>query len=114
MSRLPNTHGVAAPLPRNMMEHTYPILYKVESSHWWYQGRRKIIAGFVRDICSKIHGRQPRILDVGCGTGANLLLLSKFGDVEGVDISPDALDFCRERGFKHLHLGAAEELPFED
>jgi len=114
MSRLPNTHGVAAPLPRNMMEHTYPILYKVESSHWWYQGRRKIIASFVRDICSKIHGRQPRILDVGCGTGANLLLLSEFGDVEGVDISPDALDFCRERGFKHLHLGAAEELPFED
>ena len=109
-----NTHGVAQPLPQNMMEHTYPILYKVEESHWWYRGRRKIIAGFVSDIVSQIKGRRPRILDVGCGTGANLLLLSKYGEVEGVDVSQDALNFCRERGFQHLRLGEAEKLPYED
>jgi ubiquinone/menaquinone biosynthesis C-methylase UbiE len=97
-----------------MMEHTYPILYKVEESHWWYRGRRKIIAGFVSEIVSQIKGRPPRILDVGCGTGANLFLLSKYGEVEGVDVSPDALNFCRERGFQHLRLGEAEKLPYED
>ncbi|HYK20360.1 MAG TPA: glycosyltransferase family 39 protein, partial [Pyrinomonadaceae bacterium] len=64
------------PLPREMMEHTYPILFRVEQSHWWYIGRRKIIAGFVEDICRRVTDRRPRILDVGCGTGANLLLLS--------------------------------------
>jgi ubiquinone/menaquinone biosynthesis C-methylase UbiE len=97
-----------------MMEHTYPILYKIEESHWWYRGRRKIISEFVSDICSQVRGRRPRILDVGCGTGANLHLLKKFGDIEGVDISQDALNFCKERGFQHLRLGAAEELPYED
>lgn len=96
------------------MQHTYPILYEVEESHWWYIGRRRIIASFVQGICRQFQERRPRILDVGCGTGANLVMLSQFGEVEGVDISPDALAFCRERGLEDVRLGAAEKLPYED
>jgi len=96
------------------MEHTYPILFEVEQSHWWYQGRRRIIAGFVEAITSRVKGHTPKILDVGCGTGANLLLLSKYGDAEGVDVSEDALSFCRERGLEKVKLGAGEALPYED
>lgn len=105
---------ITNPLPREMMEHTYPILYEVEQSHWWYIGRRRIIAGFVEQICRQVTDRRPRILDVGCGTGANLLLLSKYGDAEGVDVSEDALSFCRARGLDKVQLGAGEELPYED
>jgi len=101
-------------IPREMMEHTYPILFRVEQSHWWHIGRRKIIASFVEDICRRVTDRRPRILDVGCGTGANLLMLSKYGDAEGVDVSEDALAFCRERGLENVKLGAAEELPYDD
>jgi SAM-dependent methyltransferase len=102
------------PLPREMMEHTYPILFRVEQSHWWHIGRRRILAGFVEEICRLVTDRRPRILDVGCGTGANLLMLSKYGDAEGVDVSEDALAFCRERGLDKVKLGAGEELPYED
>ncbi len=101
-------------LPREMMEHTYPILFRVEQSHWWHIGRRKILAAFVEEICRSVTDRRPRILDVGCGTGANLLMLSKYGDAEGVDISEDALAFCRERGLDKVRLGAGEELPYDD
>ena len=97
-----------------MMRHTYPLLYKVEESHWWFIGRRQIIRSFVKEICARVTDRRPRILDVGCGTGANLILLSRFGDAEGVDVSPDALAFCRERGLNNVRLGSAEELPYED
>ena len=97
-----------------MKEHTYPIMFRIEQSHWWYTGRRKILASFVADICRRVTDRRPRILDVGCGTGANLLMLSQYGDAEGVDVSEDALAFCRERGLRNVKLGAAEELPYAD
>lgn len=96
------------------MEHTYPILYQVEQSHWWHVGRRRIIASFLERILGEVTDSPARILDVGCGTGANLLLLSKYGDAEGVDISDDALAFCRERGLQKVKKGAAEELPYAD
>jgi SAM-dependent methyltransferase len=89
-------------------------MFRVEQSHWWYTGRRKILADFVEAICRRVTDRRPRILDVGCGTGANLLMLSQFGDAEGVDVSEDALAFCRERGLERVKLGAAEELPYQD
>lgn len=97
-----------------MKEHTYPIMFRIEQSHWWYTGRRKILTSFVKDICRRVTDRRPRILDVGCGTGANLLMLSQYGDAEGVDVSEDALAFCRERGLENVKLGAAEKLPYDD
>jgi len=97
-----------------MKEHTYPIMFRIEQSHWWYTGRRKILTSFVEDICRRVTDRRPRILDVGCGTGANLLMLSQFGDAEGVDISEDALAFCRERGLEKVKPGAGEQLPYDD
>jgi SAM-dependent methyltransferase len=102
------------PLPREMQQHTYSIMYEVEGKHWWFAGRRRIIAEFVGRVCREMKEPQPRILDVGCGTGANLQMLSQFGAAEGVDVSSDALDFCRSRGLTRVKQGAAEHLPFAD
>ncbi len=107
--------SVGEALPQEMERHTYSIMYEVEGTHWWFVGRRRIISGFVEKICRDLGGtRPPRILDVGCGTGANLEMLSGFGEAEGVDVSPDALAFCRERGLENVRQGAAEKLPYED
>jgi len=105
---------VTTSLPREMQQHTYSIMYEVEGAHWWFVGRRRIIEGFIAKACRDIGELQPRILDVGCGTGANLQMLSQFGVAEGVDVSEEALDFCRARGLPQVKLGAAESLPYED
>jgi SAM-dependent methyltransferase len=99
-------------LPKEMQSHHYPILYQVEEAHWWYLGRRRIIQSLVEKISSTLNN--PRILDVGCGTGANLKMLAGLGRAEGVDISPQAVEFCRERGLDSVKLGAVEELPYEN
>src|SRR5215204_6149845 len=105
--------SVAANLPKEMQSHHYPILYQVEDTHWWYVGRRRIIQCLVEKIRATLNNPNPRILDVGCGTGANLKMLAAHGRAEGVDISPQAVDFCRERGLDSVKLGAIEHLPYE-
>ena len=107
-------NGITDSLPREMQQHTYSIMYEVEGKHWWFYGRRKIIESFVEKICRGIAKHPPHILDVGCGTGANLQMLSQFGAAEGVDVSIEALEFCRARGLAKVKQGAAETLPYED
>lgn len=102
-------------LSKEMQQHTYEIMNRVEDKHWWFVGRRAILESFLEQIRSalSIQHAALRILDVGCGTGANLEMLANFGESEGVDVSDDALEFCKAKGLK-VHKGLAEELPFED
>ena len=98
-----------------MQRHTYAIMDRVEDSHWWFVGRRAILESFLRGIVGNLGkpADQLRILDVGCGTGANLEMLSQFGKAEGVDVSDDALEFCRRKGLS-VQKGLAETLPYPD
>ena len=100
-------------LSKEMQQHTYAIMNRVEDSHWWYVGRRRILESFLERIIEKSKTEKPKILDVGCGTGGNLEMLAKFGAAEGVDVSDDALEFCHSKGLK-AHKGLAEKLPFAD
>ena len=102
-------------LPREMQQHTYAIMDRVEDKHWWFVGRRAILESFLRQIHSSLTGHNSplRILDIGCGTGANLEMLAQFGDTKGVDVSDDALEFCRRKGLT-VEKGLAEKLPFAD
>ncbi len=102
-------------LSKEMQQHTYAIMNRVEDSHWWYIGRRAILESFLERISSALSPQSSalKILDVGCGTGGNLEMLEKFGAAEGVDVSDDALEFCQSKGLT-VHKGLAEELPFAD
>lgn len=56
---------------------------------------------------------RPTALDVGCGPGLVMELLSPYLDVQGVDIDAEAVYACRSRDQKAVQA-RAEDLPFDD
>src|ERR1043165_9047516 len=102
-------------LAKAMQQHTYAIMDEVEGSHWWFVGRRSILESFLEPIIARLRTANSalRILDVGCGTGANIEMLSQYGEAEGVDVSDDALEFCRRTGLRE-QKGMAETLAYDD
>jgi len=79
----------------------------VEQRQWWYRGTRDVCFAVLDPF---IAGRPPMdILDVGCGTGGNLLLLQHYGRSRGIDIDPLCVEYCRKKGLD-VSLGSMEEL----
>lgn len=88
-----------------MREEIYSLTYEMEEDYWWYAARRRIVLDQAAHILSVVSpGRNPRILDFGCGTGANLMAMSALGQVHGLDASPQAVAFCRKRGLTRVEL----------
>jgi SAM-dependent methyltransferase len=86
---------------------------EVERSHWWFAGRRRLLARQIRRLALP---SSACILDVGTGTGTNLRLLTELGfeDVTGVDASDDAVRLCAEKHPGLVEKGDACALPFPD
>ena len=71
------------------------LFAEIEDTHWWFAARRHIVARLVERI---FPGRaRARILDIGCGTGANLGELAERHDCIGMDASPTAIELARRR-----------------
>jgi ubiquinone/menaquinone biosynthesis C-methylase UbiE len=85
---------------------------KVESFHWWWEGRRELVKDFMNNLSKK----NGKLLDVGCGTGETMVYVKrnfKDWEVNGVDVSREAVNFAKKRGFTEVFLGKADRLPFK-
>jgi len=91
----------------------YKRNFELEKTYWWFIGVRLMTKNL---IALSNPGRRPlKILDIGCGTGALMDELTAQGHaVCGLDISEEALNFCRMRGHRKLCLADAARLPFAD
>jgi SAM-dependent methyltransferase len=83
---------------------------RAEERHFWFRGFR----WFVRPLVHRaLASRQPaRVLDCGCGTGANLHMLAPYGAAYGFDLSAVGLQIGRDRGRKGLVRASAAAVPF--
>lgn len=93
-----------------MYEHEYEAMYRLETSYWWYIARRALAVELLNHELNGTAG--ARILDVGCGTGANMSAFASLAPTVGIDFSMDALHFCQARGIQTVALTGIEELPF--
>lgn len=66
-----------------------------DSTHWWYRARRDILADYLTRYADL--PRDAHILEIGCGTGHNLPMLSGFGHVDAIEIDPAARAIASQR-----------------
>lgn len=89
----------------------YDVENKVESFHWWFVVRRKLL----RSILSSIRfPNNCNTLDIGCGSGSNLREIASAGlSGIGLDQSTYALSLVRRKGGFPLLAGDVNNLPFK-
>lgn len=96
-----------------MKKAEYARMAEREKNYWWHAGRLRIIETYL-EIARKRQQKSgsAKILNIGCGTGGTLSTLEKFGVVENVDVSDDAIAFMKQAGYKVKKV-AGIELPYK-
>lgn len=91
-------------------------LFDAEDKHFWFRARNTIIATCVKRLTG---GWTPgyRVLEVGCGTGNVLRVLTEAcptGIVVGMDLFAEGLKYARQRTTARLVQGDMRQPPFSN
>ncbi len=73
----------------------YDTMADLDQRHWWYRARRHVLSALIRRLA-----RPPAnatILEIGCGTGHNLAMLSEFGRVEALELDEEVRSVAQQR-----------------
>lgn len=82
----------------------------LEDKYWWFIARRRILE---RALNSLNIDSKSDILEIGSGTGGNLGLLSKYGNLYALESSDDAITLANKRGITKVEKGSLpDNLPF--
>ncbi|MFW6352963.1 MAG: class I SAM-dependent DNA methyltransferase [Verrucomicrobiota bacterium] len=78
----------------------------VEDAHWWFRGRRTIVAAALR---RHLHAASPSLLEIGCGTGGSLGMLQTFGRLKACEMEPEARAHAARKSGLEVADGALPE-----
>jgi SAM-dependent methyltransferase len=89
----------------------YEVEAEIEGTHWWFAGRRRLFAAEIERLGMD---RDAMVLDIGTSTGTNLRMLRGlgYGNVQGLDVSDEAIRYCVEKGFNTVRRGDLCDMPF--
>ena len=94
-----------------MESFAYEDAYKAQKTFWWFVGRRF----FLKNIFDRFLDKEKKLLllDAGCGTGGTLEFINQFGFSIGMDVSSQALHFCKKNHLNNLLQGDINHLPIK-
>ncbi len=73
----------------------YEAMAEHDERHWWYRARREVVAALIERAVQP--PKDARLLEIGCGTGHNLAMLGKFGEVDALEVDDIARGMAEER-----------------
>jgi trans-aconitate methyltransferase len=73
----------------------FQIHAALEETHWWFTARRQIVGAVLAALVPP--SSDSRIVEIGCGTGANLAALADCYDCLGIDVNQEAVDWAKRR-----------------
>lgn len=91
-----------------MEAQVFERMAELDSSHWWFVARRDILEALIRRVVRP--PENARILEVGCGTGHNLAMLSQFGHVEATELDDKARALAASRSGLRIESAALPDL----
>lgn len=95
-----------------MEREVYNKMYLYEDVHWWFVARRLILQKILDHFYSREKGR---ILEVGCGSGGNLHMLSSYGDVFAMELDDEAKNIANCRNICNVKKGSLpDNIPFDE
>lgn len=87
---------------------------ETESRHWWFSSRRAIFAMMINTLNLP---KDSKILEVGCGTGGNLRMLARFGEINAfeMDTNARAIALAKTNNYYDIKAGhCPDNIPFSD
>ncbi len=101
-----------------MEKRQYEELRRQQDTYWWFRGKRDIVLDYA--FGDDKPNEKLNVLDIGCGMGLMLRDLQKYGEVYGMDMEEEAVDYCRQTYYSsededHIRQGSLpDDISFED
>ena len=94
-----------------MNKEEYNVMFNIEDDYWWYVGLRNLVLSSINSVYCNASGLT--MLDAGCGTGKTLETLREQA-IYGIDYSPYAIGFCKQRELNNVTRSSICSVPFKN
>lgn len=95
-----------------MESHVYEQFNELENQHWWFKARRAYLERLIGGIFPQGQANKSlEFCEIGCGTGGNLALLSKFAVVDAIEMNENARNAVQAKNIEGLRSVNAGYLP---
>lgn len=93
-----------------MEPRTYDEMARLQEHHWWHRARRQIVASLLKRFGN---GQEGRVLEIGCGPGGNLKMLSDFGPLMAVEPFENAARHSKQMEHASIVRGDGLAVPLK-